>query len=173
MHCSLCRNVMFHRRPLGRVTEDPFFEFVVRDSEAIMLPLMFQPGTHEKRLQIGVRRFCIKENSPPRSSVAATNPLIPIYRIQEVRRLRRIDDVLDGHQNWAEVIGLVLEHARLAPMIPCAEINSRGRKPKRKLQKQGRADSKSRNEESQAGVRAFCRESPQGATNCHAALKNK
>src|SRR6266481_1279654 len=120
-----------------------------------------------------MRGIRVKENAPPRSSIAAANSLISINVIQESRRLSRIDDIFDGNQNRPKVDSMLLEHVWLAPMIPCAEINRRARKPKGELQEQGRADSDPGNEEGHASIRVFCCEAPNGAANCYAALEYK
>jgi hypothetical protein len=39
-----------HRRRLEGIAEHPLLKFAVRHCEAVMLPLMFGPGIHQKRL---------------------------------------------------------------------------------------------------------------------------
>ena len=127
-------DVMFHRRRFERVAEHPFFKFVVCHREAVMLSLMFGPGIHQKRLKIEIRGLRVIENSPPRGAVAAANSLIPIDLLQEIRRFQGINDIFDRHENRAKIGGVFLEHARVAPMIPRAEVNSGAGKSKWKLQ---------------------------------------
>src|SRR5580700_2660615 len=120
-----------------------------------------------------MRGFRVKVDAPPCSSIAAANSLILINVVQEIRRLRWIDDIFDCNQNWPKVGGSLLEHAWFTPMIPHTEINRRAWKPKGELQEQGRADSDPGNEEGDTSIRVFCREAPNGAANCDAALKYK
>src|SRR5271169_6462600 len=120
-----------------------------------------------------MRGFGVKVDAPPCSSIAAANSLILINVVQESRRLRWIDDILDCNQNWPKVGGMLLEHAWFTPMIPCTEINRRARKPKGELQEQGRANSDPGNEEGRASICVFCGNAPKGAAYCHAALKYK
>src|SRR5271169_2324490 len=120
-----------------------------------------------------MRGFGVKVDAPPCSSIAAANSLILINVVQESLHFSWFNDIFDCNQNWPKVGGMLLEHAWFTPMILCTEINRRARKPKGELQEQGRADSDPGNEEGHASIRVFCREAPNGAANCDAALKHK
>jgi hypothetical protein len=43
-------DIVLHGRGFERVIEDMLFNLMVCNGEAVMLPLMFGPGIHEKRL---------------------------------------------------------------------------------------------------------------------------
>ena len=126
-------DVVFHRRRFEHVAEYPFFKLVIRHREAVMLSLMFRPGIHQKILKVEIRGLRVIENPPPRGAVAAANPLVPIDLLQELRRFQGINDIFDRHEHRAKIGGVFLEHARVAPMVPRAEVNSGAGKSKWKL----------------------------------------
>src|ERR1700722_10787440 len=162
---------MLHDDWFQRVAYDTDFNFAVRYGEAVVLPLMFGPGIHNKRFQIDIRSFRIVVNSPPCGAVAATNSLIFVYLFQEIRRLRRINHIFHGNQNRPEIRGGLLEHLRRGPVIPFTEDNGRVRKPKRELKQHGCGNSDGRYEKGRTNTCALGRDTPECASDRHAALK--
>jgi hypothetical protein len=87
-----------------------------------MLPLVFRPRVDFEALQVGVRCFCIDEDSPTYRAIAATDTLIVVDLMEKLGSFRRINHILHGDEDRSLVGVRFLDHGRLNPVIPDAEI---------------------------------------------------
>jgi hypothetical protein len=130
------RNIVLYLDGFEGITKHPLLQFAIRQREAVMLSLVFGPGINLKTLQIDIRSFCIKENSPARRAVTATNSLILVDLMEELRRLCWIDNILQSDEDRPLIRGRFLKHGGLDPVIPSAEVHCRIRQLKQSSQKQ-------------------------------------
>src|ERR1700733_642059 len=107
---------------LDGVAEHLFLNLTVGSSEAVMLPLVFRPRVDFEALQVCIRCFCIDEDPPAYRAIAATNALIVVDLMQELRSFRRINYILHGDEDRPLVGSRFLDHGRFNPVIPDAEI---------------------------------------------------
>ena len=112
---------MPHDRILPDATAKATCEFTVGTREAIMLPHVFIPRTHNKCFQVSIGSLDISANPPTRRSVAAPYTSIFAYVIEELRFVARRNLIL--HRDQYRMIGIGLNR-RKAPMVPGRQIGS-------------------------------------------------
>ena len=99
-----------------------------------MLSLMFSPGINFEAFQVGIRSFCIDKDSPTCRAIAATNPLIFMDLMEELRSLSWVDHIFHRDEDWPLAGIRFLNCRQFAPMIPGTEIGGNSWQPEQKLQ---------------------------------------
>jgi len=116
---------VLHLDRFDGIAEHLLLDLAIGYGEAVMLSFVFSPRINLEGLQIGVWSFGIGEHSPTRCAVAATDSLILVDLIEELLGLSWIDDIDQDDENRSLVWRGLLNHGRLSPVIPTAEIQIR------------------------------------------------
>ena len=77
------------------------FDLAIAPGKAVMLPEVLGPRRHEKRLQVHIRVLEITKHTPPRRSVAVSDPAQLLYRAEKLMGVLWLDAVTHRHQRGA------------------------------------------------------------------------
>src|SRR5271163_2271040 len=121
-------------RPDG-IAKHLMLNLTVGYRKSVVLSHMFGPGINLEALEVGVRSFCIDEDSPARRTIAPTNPLILVNVMEKLGCLRWIDHILHRDEDWPLAEIRLFKCRQFAPMIPGTKIGGNSRQPEQKLQR--------------------------------------